>query len=281
MDELVSLNGAFMPRQQALVPVGDRGFLYGYGLFETILVREGRPVLLSRHLRRLAASCRALELPPASSRGPLAALVREMIERNRVGEGALRLTWSAGQEGGGGNLVITARPLPYGPADYRRGFRASLAGTRRHEGSPLVGLKTLNYLENLLARQKARQEGLDEVLFLNTGGGLAEASASNIFLIKGDRLITPATGQGILPGIVRGLVLERAGAAGLKPEERRVRLAELVTADEIFLTNSLMGVMPLVDVAGQRVGGGCPGDLTTRLGGLVEESFRGTPEEGT
>ncbi|MDA8335317.1 MAG: aminotransferase class IV [Peptococcaceae bacterium] len=277
MDFIACVNGDFVEYRQALVPAADRGFLYGYGLFETILVRAGRPELLTRHVRRLAGGCRRLALPLVFSVERLAALVEETVERNGLREGAARLTWSAGPREGAGNLVITVRPLPYGPDDYERGFTVALSGSPRNEKSFLTGLKTLNYLENLLAREKARREGRDEVLFLNTAGALAETSAANIFLVRGNRLVTPAADQGLLPGIMRGLVLELAGEAGLGPEERPVGLRELSTADEVFLTNSLLGVMPVVEAAGQRLAG--PGKLTARLGRLVEEACRGTRED--
>lgn len=269
---IVCLNGNFVPENQAVVPAVDRAFLFGYGLFETIAVRDGQMALLSRHLRRLTDGCALLDMPSPWTAGQLAALAAETIERNRVKSGALRLTWSAGSEELGGNLLITVRPLPYGPEHYRRGFRVCVAESRRNETSSLTRVKTLNYLENLLARQKARVQGLDEVLFRNMAGYLAEASAGNVFFIRGNQLVTPSVEQGLLPGIMRGLVLELARYAGLKPLERPVALDELFTADEVFLTNSLMGVMPLVEVAGHAVANGSPGVATARLGRLVEES---------
>jgi len=275
MGDIVCLNGRFLPREEAAIPADDRGFLYGFGLFETVLVLAGRPVLWPRHYRRLAAGCRSLGLPaPADPEE----LIQSTVERNGGGDGALRVTWSAGIPGGEGNLVITARPLPH--RDYGRGYRAGWAGARRNETSALVRHKTTCYLENLLAREKARHEGFDEVLFLNTAGRLAEASAGNVFLIRGRRLVTPDEEQGLLPGIVRGLVLELAPAAGLVPEERAVEPRELAAADEVFLTNSLLGVMPLVEVSGQAVGR--PGEKTAVLRRLVEQVFRAeAAKEGT
>jgi len=272
LEDIVCLNGGLVPRRQALVQVSDRGFLYGYGLFETILVHSGRPVLLTRHTRRLFHGCRLLDLALDCPEERLADHVRETVKANHLTHGAVRMTWSAGAAGGPGNLVITVRPLPYGPDDYRRGFAALRADVPRNERSRLTGLKTLNYLENLLARERARREGRDEVIFLNTAGALAEASAANVFLVRDKRLVTPDQGQGLLPGIVRGVVLEKAREAGLEPEERTVAFPELFRADEVFLTSSLLGVMPLREVDGRRLAG--PGKFTARLGRLVEEVFR-------
>lgn len=267
----VCLNGRFMPREQAQITVEDRGFLYGYGLFETILIKEGRPAFWTLHLERLLAGCAVLGLTPPVSEDKLGVLIQETIHRNRMSTGALRLTLSAGAAGGESTLLLGTRPLPYSAGDYRRGFRACFADARRNEKSPLVRLKSLNYLENLLARESARRRGLDEALFLNTSGYLAEGSASNLFMVKNGYLITPDVEQGLLPGVVRRVVLEISRGLGLAVEERAVRPEELAAAEECFLTSSLLGVMPLVEVAGRRIGSGRPGFWTEKLGAALRE----------
>lgn len=260
-----------MPRERARIAVEDRGFLYGYGLFETILIKEGRPVFWRLHLERLLAGCAVLGLAlPVAGEEP-GALVKETIRRNGVSTGVLRLTLSAGPAGGESTLLLGTRPLPYSAGDYRRGFRVCFADARRNENSPLVRLKSLNYLENLLARESARRRGMDEALFLNTSGCLAEGSASNLFLVRDGRLITPHEEQGLLPGVVRRVVLEISCGLGLKVEERAVHPEELAAAEECFLTSSLLGVMPLVEVAGRRIGSGRPGFWTEKLSAALHE----------
>lgn len=272
MHGTVCLNGRFVPREQAFVPAGDQGFLSGYGLFETVLIKAARPVFWPLHRRRMTAGCAELGLTPPVAESELDGLVQETIDRNRVAGGVLRLTFSAGPADGAGTLLITTRPLPYGPADYARGFRACFAAARRNEKSSLVRLKTLNYLENLLAREKARRRGMDEALFLNSAGCLAEGSASNLFLVKESCLITPDIDQGLLPGIMRRAVLELCRQQlGLPVEERPVHPAELASG-ECFLTNSLLGVMPLVAVEGESISRGRPGSWTGKIMAALEES---------
>ncbi len=285
--EIICLNGDFLPAEKAFVSALDQGFLYGFGLFETIFVKGGRPVFLERHLERLFRSAHTLEIPCFFSAAGLARMIEETIRKNKVKNGSLRLTLSAGVgaqamaghfPGAQGEksaavqatLVIFARRgLPYTPDQYRRGLRAGFVSARKNERSPLVGLKTLNYLENLLAKKEARARGWDEALFLNTAGNLAEGSVSNIFLVREDRVITPALDQGLLPGITRQAVLEKCAALGIEAEERVVSPQEIWQARECFLTNALMGVMPLVEVDGRMIGDGRPGAVTQKLGQVI------------
>lgn len=274
MAELICVNGEFFTPERARLSVFDRGFLFGYGLFETILVRGGRPVFLFEHLARLEAGCAALKIACPLPFADVRRLAEETARKNGLGEGALRLTVSAGADPPGevpGTLVISPRPLPYGPQDYRRGFTAGWAAWRRNERSPLVTLKTLNYLENLLARREARQKKKDEAIFLNTAGGVAEGSASNIFVVKEGRVATPSVDQGLLPGIMRRAVLETCRLSGIPAQERPVTPEEVLRADECFLTNSLFVVMPLVELDGFPIGSGRPGAITGQIRAAVLE----------
>ncbi|MCL6448831.1 MAG: aminotransferase class IV [Armatimonadetes bacterium] len=267
MPGVVCLNGRFLPASRAQISAVDQGFLYGYGLFETILVRAGRPVFLEAHLKRLEAGCRALGIalpfPPAA----VSRLVHETIRQNGLADGALRLTLSAGPAPGEspGELVIFTRPLSAGPGDYERGLAAGWSVYRRNERSPLVKLKTLNYLENLLAKREAREKGWAEALFLNTAGYVAEGTISNVFIVFNGQVVTPSVDQGLLPGIMRRTVLKICCELGIPAVERPVAPAELVRADECFLTNSLLIVMPLVKINDRPIGNGRPGRLTERI----------------
>lgn len=267
MVKVVCLNEQFLPADSARITVLDQGFLYGYGLFETILVRRGKPVFLEEHLKRLAAGCKTLEMALPVSLAKLGQLVQETIKQNGTIDGALRLTFSAGPDPGGkdGNLVILTRPLPYTEEHYQHGFKAGITTWRRNEHSPIITLKTLNYLENLLAKREARKRGWDEALFLNTAGYVAEGAVSNVFLIKDGQVITPSCNQGLLPGIMRRAVLETCTRLGIPGHERPVTPDELTTADECFLTNSLMEVMPLVEINNRPIGSGSPGAVTGQI----------------
>lgn len=232
------------------------------------------------HFARLFASAKTLEIPVPFPVAGLEELVRKMINKNSVSNGSVRLTLTAGTAGtaalaadnagaSGSTLVIfTRQPLAYTDAHYHRGLRAGFVKIRRNEHSPLVRLKTINYLENLLAKKEARLYGWDEALFLNTAGNLAEGAVSNIFLVKNGRVITPAADQGLLPGVMRKVVLSKCACLGIPAEERAVALPEVFAADECFLTNALMGVMPLVEINGRPVDGG-PGMLTRKLNQAV------------
>lgn len=279
MKTWLCLNGQFLPANSACLSVLDQGFLFGYGLFETILVREGRPRFLTAHLQRLETGCAALGITLPRPVTEMGDLVDQTIKLNGVVDGALRITLSAGPAPGeaAGNLVIATRPLPYTPLDYVKGFRAGWSSFRRNEQSPLVKFKTLNYLENLLARREAREKGWDEALFLNTAGCVAEGTMSNVFLVKNDRVITPSSDQGLLPGIMRQAVLDVCRRLALQAEERPVSLDELLAASECFLTNSLMEIMPLVEIDRQPIGNGRPGDVTSQLKealGVLEPDIR-------
>lgn len=267
MQGVFCLNGRFLPASRAQISAADQGFLYGYGLFETVLVRGGRPVFLEAHLKRLDAGCAALEVALPFPLETLGRLVHETIKQNVLADGALRLTLSAGAAPGRapGNLVIFTRPLPYGPRDYERGLAAGWSAYRRNERSPLVKLKTLNYLENLLAKKDARNEGWNEALFLNTAGCVAEGTVSNVFMVHNGQVVTPSPDQGLLPGIMRRTVLKTCLDLGLPVAERPVNPDELTRADECFLTNSLMIVMPLVKINGRPIGNGKPGTITERI----------------
>lgn len=282
MDE-VCVNGEWLPAGAARVDAADRGLLYGYGLFETLRVKGGRPVLLERHLDRLFASAPVLGLTLPWDRDTLARLVAECAVRNGVAEGGVRLTVTAGPGpafapgGTAPGLVLTARRAPLYPEDAcERGYRAVTAAVRRNHRSPLAGVKSLNYLDNLLARREAAARGADEALLLNVDGELAEGAATNLFFVRRGRLCTPEVACGALPGVARGRVLELARSAAGKDagvvsvEAGRYGPEALVEADEAFLTNALMGVMPLVAVDGRPVGDGRPGPVTLLLRRILE-----------
>ncbi len=272
MNEIVYLNGSLIPRSQAKVSALDYGFLYGFGLFETMRAYEGQVFRLESHLSRLVRSAELLGLPVRVPE--LKDAVRDTIEANRLSDARIRITISAGEgemPPGPGTcqkptvLVLAERYQPYLEEVYQRGFRAVISSIRRNSQSPLSRLKSANYLESLLARQQARETGVDEAVCLNDKGLLAEASMSNIFLVSDGILRTPGEESGILPGITRGVILELALKLGIKALEENIRPSELFQAQEAFLTNSLIEVMPLTEIEGKPIASGRPGALSRRL----------------
>jgi branched-subunit amino acid aminotransferase/4-amino-4-deoxychorismate lyase len=271
----VYLDGAYLPAEQARIAAGDAGLLYGRGLFETFRARRHSVYRLDRHYERLSAGARNLDIPLALTLSELQNVVRELSERCELDDARLRLTLTAGSEGGRPSLFVQARPASDYPEElYRRGLTALIASARRNETSPLSGIKTLNCLDNVLAREEARRSGADEALLLNTRGLLAEGSATNVFLVRAGALLTPPVEDGALPGVTRGVVLELASGAGLVSRETSLTLEELREADEALLTNAILGVAPLVRVGRQPIGDGQPGPNTRHLRELYEAAVR-------
>ena len=272
MSEIVHLNGSLIPRSQARISALDYGFLYGFGLFETMRAYGGQVFRLDSHLNRLARSAEILGLPIEAL--DLKGAVRDTIQANKLSDARVRITISIG-EGGmvpdpstcrQPTVLILAGPYkPYPEQVYEKGFRAVVSSIRRNSQSPLSRLKSANYLENMLAKQEARAAGVDEAICLNEKGLLAEASMSNIFLVNDGILRTPGEESGILPGITREVVLELAPQLGINTFEQDIRLDELFQAQEAFLTNSLMEIMPLTEIDGKPVGSGEPEPVTRRL----------------
>lgn len=272
MTRLVYLNGEMVPRDQARVSALDYGFLYGYGLFETMRAFGGRVFRLERHLDRLARSTKLLGLA-VDIRG-LGEAVSETLRANRLVNARVRIAVSAGQGqmppdpatcGEPTILVLADESRPYPDEAYRRGFKCIVSTIRRNSQSPLSGIKSANYMESLLARQEARTDGVDEALFLSEKELLVEASMSNVFLVCDDELLTPPLGSGVLPGITREAVLELASQQGITAYERDVSLDDLYRAREAFLTSAGIGVMPLTEAGGRPIGTGRPGPVTERL----------------
>jgi branched-chain amino acid aminotransferase len=278
-EELVYLNGSLVPRAEARVSVFDHAFLYGYGLFETMRAYHGKIFLLERHIDRLADGAEAIGLATLLKGIDLARACRDTLQANNLNEARVRLTVTGGEseafpwEGkrGGPTVVVTARPYTAFPAEkLLQGFRVGVASLRR--GAPLnvSGIKSVNYLVNVLARMEAARYGLDESLLLNDRGYIAEGANSNVFFVRGPGLVTPSTGSGILPGITRGLVMEMAGTLGIGVAESDTALTDLKTFDEAFMTSSVIEVMPLVAVRDEdghmiSIGTGRPGEVTLKL----------------
>jgi branched-subunit amino acid aminotransferase/4-amino-4-deoxychorismate lyase len=267
----VYLNGAYVAADEATLPALDAGTLFGRGVFETFRARQGSVYRLDQHLERLRTGAKTLSIALPAALGDLPAIVRELADRCELDDARVRLTLTAGPEGGEPSLLIQARPaVDYPPEMYEQGATTVVASVRRNETSPLAGLKTLNYLDNMLAREVARSAGADEAIMLNSRGLVADGSAFNVFVVQDGHLRTPTLEDGALPGVTRGAVLALASEAGIAAEEMAVRLDGMRDAEEAFLTNAIAGVMPLVSVDGAKIGDGTPGPLTRRMRELYE-----------
>lgn len=277
---MLYLDGHLVEPEQARIDPRDRGFLLGDGLFETIRAERGRLPLLERHLDRLEAGIATLGIPLPEPRDAIAAASLEVLEANRLTNhsAAVRLTLSRGRGPRGlvpppepePTLLITAAPLvEQVPAPGR----VVISTLRRNEHSPLSRIKSLNYLDGVLALREAKERGADDAILCNTAGRLACASAANLFIVRGGALLTPGVGEGVLPGVTRALLLQLAREIGSSAEEAALPTSALEGAEEAFLSNSLIGVRPLVAVDGLPVAGGAPGPLARRLGEAYREYF--------
>jgi len=265
VETLACVNGEILPAAGKHISPLDRGFRYGWGLFETLAVRNGRILFAREHLARLRAGAGQLSINLSSDDRCLQGYLEACRQANGIRDGSLRLTVTAGPASGETCTIVTLGPPLYTDGDYRRGFRIGVVGIRRNRHSPSVRLKTLNYLDNILSRQEARSNGWDEGVLLNTEGLVAECSASNIFIVRQGRLFTPHADCGLLAGIVRAKVLTLARRLGLNVSEATLGIDDLENAEEIFLTNSVMGVMPVSYFNDQPVGPSFPGPFTRKL----------------
>lgn len=245
------LNGAYR-QDSAAIDIADRGFLLGDGLFETILLADGVPVFLSAHLGRMRAGAEALGIEAEIDEAEMAGVLAELARRNDAQTGfasaRLTLTRGVGPRGlviakGAAKPTFLATVAAYASPDASKALQLIVSRQRRNELSAASRWKTLNYLDNIMARAEAAEAGADDALMLNSAGRVACASAANIFLIREGIVTTPPMSEGAMPGIVRAVLLENAGAAGVDMQEAPIE-AKDVEGAVLFLTNSLMGLRP-------------------------------------
>jgi branched-chain amino acid aminotransferase len=278
---MVWVNGERMASDAMHLSALDRGFTLADGIFETMLIRRGVIFRLERHLQRLRDGARVLRIGlPYTIESELEEAARTAAGASGKEAAAVRLTVSRGPGAHGlaprdvatGVVVITADALPAFPAAlYEHGLTALTASARRDERALTSGVKTLAYTEAIASLGRARDEGADEVIFLDTEGHVSEASASNIFIVSGAALVTPPLSCGVLPGITREAMIELAATIGVQVMERPVSPSELSGADEAFLTSSLRGIAPLVRVDGRAIASGSVGRLTRELSAAYSE----------
>jgi branched-chain amino acid aminotransferase len=257
----VYLNGKFTKEKSARISITDHGFLYGDGVYETIRVRRGEAFLFKEHIVRLkrSAAALALRLPVTAAR--LTSVVKKLIGRDRDAVVRITLTRGPGPYGFDPRpcrtptLLITCASFKgYAPAGYKKGVRAAIVSVRRNSAAALPpSIKSTSCLNSVLAKIESIRMKCDEGLFLSEDGFVSEGTVSNIFYVKKGAVITPALDGHLLPGVTRRFVLELARRSGLKTIEKKVSPRELASADEIFLTNSLMDILPVgVLVEGKR-----------------------------
>jgi len=272
---LIYLNGKLVPKEDAKVSVYDHGLLYGDGIFEGIRVYEGCIFRLTEHIDRLFESAKTLSLEIGMDHAQMMKATVETVAANGLRDGYIRLVVSRGEGDLGidpyncpkATLIIIVDSITlYPPEFYETGIPLVTASTRR---IPLEcvdpRIKSLNYLNNILAKIEARKAGVPEAIMLNLRGRVAECTADNIFMTKNGSLLTPRLTEGALPGVTRATVLELAKKAGMKTKETVLGLHDFYNADEVFLTGTGAEIVPVVTIDGRMIGNGKPGRRTHEL----------------
>jgi branched-chain amino acid aminotransferase len=285
MESIVYAGGRFGPAAAAGVSVFDHGLLYGDGIFEGIRAYNGRVFKLERHVERLFDSAKAIRLEMPASRDEIAELVLEACRRNDIDDGYIRLvvTRGAGELGidprtcARPDVVVIARRVAalYAQKPWQ-GISLVTSSFRRHAPDVLSpSIKSLNYLNNILARIEANDRGADEAVFLDQHGHVAEATVDNLFIVVDRTLVTPPTSAN-LKGITRETVLTLATELGMRAEERSFTLFDLWTAREAFLCGTMAEIVPVATVDGRTIGAGAPGPATSRISAAYYTLVRST-----
>lgn len=273
MAVVVSINGELFD-EHASISVFDRGFLYGDSVYEVMRTSAGVPVDLAAHLTRLrrSATALALEIP---SDDELAAATHAALKVAGNPESYIRIivTRGSGEIGLSTELardrktIVIVRPLKLPPKEkYERGIGLQIVTVQRTSPRAVdPGVKSGNYLNNILALAEARRAGADEALMCDSQGRIAEGASSNVFVVRDGALVTPGVEIGLLPGITRMRVIELARGAGLEVTEGELVPEQVRSADEVFITSSIRGVLPVAQVDGAAIAGGAPGPITTRI----------------
>ena len=254
---LVFLNGEFLPEAKAVVPVNDRGFLLGDGLFETMRVVSGKPFRFAQHLERMARGADFLKIKLPFKPKELEKFARQLVEENKMPDSILRVTLTRGPGERGyaftgkckPTLVMTLHALPASPPEW------SLITSSFHipSADPLASFKTTSKILHVMARAEAIEKGGDEALLVNTNGEVAETTSGNLFWVYNDKICTVPTGRGVLPGITRAVVLEICQSLELPTNKCIIKPDALRHSEGIFVVQSALGIVPVAALDGEAV----------------------------
>lgn len=267
--EKVFLNDRIVDASKAHVSVSDSGLLYGMGLFETMRCDNGKVFALDDHLERLFNSAKELELENTYTKEYIKDAIGKTLEANKLKDARLRLTLTGGsmsKETGESTLLITAiKFVPYPEEYYKKGVIVVLTDHRQNAQNPLNRHKTTNYFLRLLALNEARRKKAGEALWFTTDNYLAEGCVSNVFLVKDSVFYTPGLDTPVLPGIMRKTVCDIAKKESIELVEKKLIISDLLGADEVFLSNVIMTVLPVIAVEAKTIGNGKVGPVTKKL----------------
>jgi len=276
-EQLIYIDGEFLPKGQAKISVFDHGFLYGDGVFEGIRAYHGKVFRLAPHIARLYESARAIGLKIHVAPEEMSRIVVDSCARNGIANGYIRLVVSRGVGDLGLNpylcpkasiVCIAATIQLYPPELYQQGLDiVTVATPRNHPEALNPRIKSLNYLNNIMAKMEAIRAGVQEALMLNLQGYVAECTGDNVFVWRGGKLITPPATENALEGITRNAVIEIAREKGIEVREERMSRFDVYTADEMFLTGTGAELIPVVRIDGRDIGTGSVGPV---FKGLLE-----------
>ena len=270
---LIFHNDRIVPVDEARLSPGQAGLTNGWGLFTTMRVFQGEAFAYERHWRRLEKDAAIVHLPTPYSSAKVRLNLHEVIRGNQVTEGCARIYlvynqvgfWQSDEKHPEVDLIIYAAPLP----QYHEPVRLALREQGRHAASPLAGVKTTSWLQNVWSVAEAQKEGFDEVVLLNERGEVAECTAANIFAVKNGKVFTPPLNSGCLEGVTRGILFEIAPEAGVAVIEQALRPEDLYSADEIFISSTNRNLIGVGEINGHKIAT-APGPVTHQLNDLFD-----------
>ncbi|MGB8474731.1 MAG: aminotransferase class IV [Candidatus Acidiferrum sp.] len=266
-------NENLLPIEKVRLSPGQAGLICGWGLFTTLRIFRGEAFAYERHWRRLEKDAAIVHLPMPYSSAKVRINLHEVIRANEVTEGCARIYlvynqvgfWQSDEKQPEVDLIIYTAPLP----QYREPVRLTLRENGRHAASPLAGVKSTSWLQNVWAVGEAQKEGFDEVVLLNERGEIAECTAANIFAVKNGKVYTPPLNSGCLEGVTRGILFEIAPEAGVSVIEQALKPEDLYSADEVFMSSTNRNLIGVGEIAGHKIAT-APGPVTHQLNDLFD-----------
>ncbi len=265
-------NDALLPIEKVRLSPGQAGLICGWGIFTTLRISRGEGFAYERHWRRLEKDATLTRLPMPYTAAKVRVHLHEVIRANQVTEGCARIYlvhntvgfWQSNEKHPQVDLIIYSAGLP----EHRETVRLALREQGRHATSPLAGVKSISWLNNVWAVAEAAKEGFDEVVMLNERGEVAECTSANIFAVKNEKILTPPLNSGCLEGVTRGILMEIAPEAGVSVVEQALRPEDLYSADEVFISSTNRNLISVSEIAGNRIQ--APGPVCARLNDLFD-----------
>ena len=266
-------NECIIPVENVRLSPGQAGLICGWGIFTTLRIVGGEAFAYERHWRRLEKDAGIVKLPMPHTSAKVRLNLHEVIRANHVTEGCARIymvynqvgMWRSDEKFPEVDLIIYTSPLP----QYREPVRLTLREQGRHAASPLAGVKSISWLQNVWAVAEAQREGFDEAVLLNERGEVAECTAANIFAVKSGKVYTPPLSSGCLEGVTRGILFEIAPEAGIAVIEQTLKPEELFSAEEVFISSTNRNLIGVGEIAGHKIATG-PGPVTHQLNELFD-----------